>query len=509
MKVKQKSVCGNCRQRKLGCDGKHPECSQCTLTGRKCPGYPQEWTFVQQSIPSTEALHQNQFSQNGATGASHSCQESVKSTPPRQISHDATAQHSFAAVKIPDIISASPEELAFIVVENYIPKDDLPFLSHGSNNNGSSRICGSWVEVLPRLANTSSKEGVFFLSLKALAFAIASNKYPQKVSNLNATTVYSAAICALRRQLAAVSQPFNAELAASIMCLSLAEGMFPGMGRGISTHIKGVGQLMKAHGPNHYQAGLLHKLFVGFRPLLVLDAFRFREPTFLAEKQWASIPFAFSNTSLMQDFLSEVAIMPNYLNAVDQLMANPDDGSADNVTEVCFAFVECIDRLEQWEQMLQREEGAPYEISAGVHAAQAINPGITGHTLWYPSVTTANVCTHLWAIRIVCLKEIDKLRATFSSIVEACIPAKFCSVEYQQNQVLTLSKLICHSMEYLLQDDLKFFGPASTLFPLKVAYDSFRERGRGQEGYIKFCKSVVSRLDAKGLRSIPALIYAQ
>jgi hypothetical protein len=211
----------------------------------------------------------------------------------------------------------------------------------------------------------------------------------------------------------------------------------------------------------------------------------------------------------MQDFLSEVAIMPKYLNAVDQLMANPDDGSADNVTEVCFAFVECIDRLEQWEQMLEREEGAPYEISAGVHAAQAINPGITGHTLWYPSVTTANVCTHLWAIRIVCLKEIDKLRATFSSIVEACIPAKFCSVEYQQNQVLTLSKLICHSMEYLLQDELKFFGPASTVFPLKVAYDSFRERGRGQEGYIKFCKSVVSRLDAKGLRSIPALIYAQ
>ncbi|GIK00269.1 hypothetical protein Aspvir_004289 [Aspergillus viridinutans] len=417
---------------------------------------------------------------------------------------------NFATIKIPDIISASPEELAFIVVENYIPKDDLPCLSDDSNNNGCSRICGSWVEVLPRLANTSSQEGVFFLSLKALAFAIASYKYPQKVSRLDATTVYSAAICALRRQLAAISQPFNAELAASIMCLSLAEGMFPGMGPGISTHIKGVGQLMKAHGPNHYQAGLLHKLFVGFRPLLVIDAFRFREPTFLAEKQWASIPFAFSNTSLMQDFLSGVAIIPNYLHAVDQLMANPDDGSADNVSEVCFAFVEWIDRLEQWEQMLEREEGAPYEISSeGEHPSQAINPGITGHTLWYPCVTMANVCTHLWAIRIVCLKEIDKLRATFSNILEACIPAKFCSVEYQQNQVLTLSKRICHSMEYLLQDELKFFGPASTVFPLKVAYDSFRECGRGQEGYIKFCRSIVSRLDAKGLRSIPAAIYAQ
>ncbi|KAF4233825.1 hypothetical protein CNMCM6805_009042 [Aspergillus fumigatiaffinis] len=473
-------------------------------------GYPQEWTFVQQSIPSTEAWHQNKISQNGATGGSHSRQESVKSTPPRGFSHDATAQHSFATTEIPDIISASPEELAFIVVENYIPKDELPFLSYGSNNSSCSRVCGSWVEVLPRLANTSSQESVFFLSLKALAFAIASHKHPQKVSNLDATTVYSAAICALRRQLAAESQPFNAELAASIMCLSLAEGMFPGMGPGISTHIKGVGQLMKAHGPNHYQAGLLHKLFVGFRPLLVIDAFRFREPTFLAEKQWTSIPFAFSNSSLMQDFLSEVAIIPNYLHAVDQLMVNSDDGSAENVTEVCFAFVEWVNRLEQWEQMLEREEGGTYEKSSeGEQAAQAINPDITGHTLWFPSVTIANVLTHLWAIHIVCLKEIDKLRATFSSIVEPCIPAKFCSVEYQQNQVLTLSKRICHSMEYLLQDELKFFGPASTVFPLKVAYDSFRECGTSQEGYIKFVNSIVSRLDAKGLREIPAAIYEQ
>lgn len=60
-------------------------------------------------------------------------------------------------------------------------------------------------------------------SLKALAFTITFHRYPQKVSSLDATTAYSAAICALRRQLAAESQPFNAELAASIMCLSLAE----------------------------------------------------------------------------------------------------------------------------------------------------------------------------------------------------------------------------------------------------------------------------------------------
>ncbi|KAF7118791.1 hypothetical protein CNMCM5793_008416 [Aspergillus hiratsukae] len=476
MKVKQKSVCGNCRKRKLGCDGKHPECSQCTLTGRKCPGYPQEWTFVQQNIPATEASHQIQIPANGATGGSRQESVKIKGSPSLHISRDANAQHGVTTVKIPDVTSASPDELAFIVLEHYIPRDELPFLSYDSNVNRCSRICGSWVEVLPRLANTSSQDSVFFVSMKALAFAIAAYKDPQRVSTLDATRVYSAAICALRRQLAAKSQPFDAELAASIMCLSLAEGMFPGSVEGMSAHIKGVGQLMKAHGPNHYQAGLLHKLFVGFRPLLVIEAFRCRQPTFLAEKQWTSIPFAFSNTSLMQDFLSGVANIPNYLHAVDQLMVNPDDASPEYITEVCFGLVEWISRLEEWEQTLEREEGGPYDISSGKeHAAEAINPGITGHTLWYPSVTAANVSTHLWAIRIVCLKEIDKLNATFGRTVEACLPTEFCNVEYRQNQVLTLSKRICHSMEYLLQDDLQFFGPASTVFPLKVVYDCFRE----------------------------------
>jgi hypothetical protein len=241
----------------------------------------------------------------------------------------------------------------------------------------------------------------------------------------------------------------------------------------------------------------------------VIDAFRFRQPTFLAEKQWTSIPFAFSNSSLMQDFLSGVANIPNYLHAVDQLMVNPAGASPEDITEVCSGLVEWISRLEQWEQTLEREEGAPCDISPGKeYATQAINPGITGPTLWYPSVTTANVSTHLWAMRIVCLKEIDKLNATFGRIVEACLPAELRIVECRQNRVLTLSKRICHSMEYLLQDDLKFFGPASVAFPLKVAYNSFREYGRGQEAYIKFCKATVSRLDAKGLRMMPAAVYS-
>lgn len=45
--------------------------------------------------------------------------------------------------------------------------------------------------------------------------------------------------------------------------------MFPNSTAGLTAHIKGVGELIRSHGPEQYRNGTLHKLFVGFRPLLV------------------------------------------------------------------------------------------------------------------------------------------------------------------------------------------------------------------------------------------------
>jgi hypothetical protein len=45
--------------------------------------------------------------------------------------------------------------------------------------------------------------------------------------------------------------------------------MFRDSAAGLSTHIKGVSQLLQTRGPEQYKTGVLHKLFVGFRPLLV------------------------------------------------------------------------------------------------------------------------------------------------------------------------------------------------------------------------------------------------
>lgn len=64
-------------------------------------------------------------------------------------------------------------------------------------------------------------------------------------------------------------------------------------------------------------------------------------------------------------------------------------------------------------------------------------------------------------------------------------------------------------MEYLLRDEMGLFGPASTYFPLQVAYETFLEdESKGKEG-IAFVKGVVLRLVQKGLRSAPVLVLTR
>lgn len=37
----------------------------------------------------------------------------------------------------------------------------------------------------------------------------------------------------------------------------------------MSTHVNAIGMLLRGYGPEAFGSGVLHRLFVGFRPLLV------------------------------------------------------------------------------------------------------------------------------------------------------------------------------------------------------------------------------------------------
>jgi len=94
----------------------------------------------------------------------------------------------------------------------------------------------------------------------------------------------------------------------------------PTPAKGWSSHVKGAGELSRSPRPDVRSDGINHKLFIGFRPLIVriydftsrqeimltdieqvLEAFDSRKATFLTLRDWQVRPFHLHAPSDMQD----------------------------------------------------------------------------------------------------------------------------------------------------------------------------------------------------------------
>ncbi|KAI3011150.1 hypothetical protein CBS147346_1351 [Aspergillus niger] len=56
------------------------------------------------------------------------------------------------------------------------------------------------------------------------------------------------------------------------MCLCLAEWLVPTSREGWIAHIRGIGRMMEMCGPESFARPVSHQLFIGFRPLVILEA---------------------------------------------------------------------------------------------------------------------------------------------------------------------------------------------------------------------------------------------
>lgn len=306
----------------------------------------------------------------------------------------------------------------------------------------------------------------------------------------------------------------------------------PSTSAALEAHLKGAGQLFQVYGPKACSSGILHTLFAGFRPLLVryfnhsnylevqanicqiFEAFQFRQPTYLASIAWTDVPFSIFSTSPMQSLLNKAAIIPSLMGQSDMLSDKAHKANFGfEVKNVFNRFIDALIDLERWEMDHCQEADRwcywPSNISVCPDTELSI---FYGKPLWYTNVTMANVYTNLWAFQIICFSELERLAAHLPScLIAQDIPlSNPLKLRYAQTYKLALAKQICLSMEYLLRDEMGLFGPASTYFPLQVAYETFLEgEATMQKEGISFVEGVVLRLVQKGLRSAPVLVFTR
>lgn len=117
----------------------------------------------------------------------------------------------------------SQDDSIALVVRNYVPQDTITATSNERICTKQPRICGAWVEVLPSLRNGGGTPNlVLSAAIEALATSITTQKLHPNSNNVESFRSYETALRSLRKSVV-VDGRSDAELLASIMCLSLVE----------------------------------------------------------------------------------------------------------------------------------------------------------------------------------------------------------------------------------------------------------------------------------------------
>jgi hypothetical protein len=243
-----------------------------------------------------------------------------------------------------------------------------------------------------------------------------------------------------------------------------------------------------------------------------VQALRSRQPTFLASQPWIDTPFSHFPPSLMQSLLHEVVILPALLHQSDCVLGNLVQADLSDVSKIFGSITDVLIRLDELETALQKSDQPCYWRCD--HVSQEVQSRASDDThlplFWYPNVTMANAFTHLWAFRIICFSELMRFITHFPCHgQEQPIWTGQLGMEYDdiQAQMIPFAKNISLSMVYLLQEEMRLFGPASTIFPLQMAYKVYKSLGSGHQVDIAYIEGIVDELHKKGLKSARALVF--
>ncbi|KAI9146915.1 hypothetical protein HJFPF1_12943 [Paramyrothecium foliicola] len=213
-----------------------------------------------------------------------------------------------------------------------------------------------------------------------------------------------------------------------------------------------------------------------------------RENTFLADKRWLTVPFSQSGTAPLQNLFRELSSLSSTLNEVDELLKTPSTSSFASACLLFPKFGQFLDSLLDLEETVKNGDGDVDWLP--------LYPLQTGTNIWFPNITSANFFTHLWALRILCIYRMTQLVSRFPSLGAQIMPRHQAAISV--DMVVHLSSLILRSMDFLVSDEFKLSGAASTIMPLYVVRDFIKKEGTRNDELYAWQQRVVQTLRSMG-----------
>ncbi|KAK0758285.1 hypothetical protein N5P37_008681 [Trichoderma harzianum] len=454
--------------------------------GRSCGGYHRQTIFVEGDV----GLRKSRRKAKDVPSSPSSLKGSEKKPRARR-RQTAGPAIKFQVAQADEAFSTEQDYLISVIINNFTPAQERSLVRtvDGTAACLDSRVCGSWVTLLPEITARS------LVHPDVLQFAIKSLGYSILRRTLQALEAYGETLCLLKSSLAMAGEVSFEEILATILCLTLAEVLLGTEHNGWSAHTRGVCKLVQENGPDAFKSGVLHQLFTGFRIFMLLGAIQQRKESFLDEPAWKTEPFSSEPKSLMQSLLDEISGLPSLLQRLDAISSSNREQQKEEIVALFKDFDTQMLRLEDWEANLKTSTDCRV---LWWPVASSLDPE-TSFPISYEFVTilVANTMSHYWSFLLVIQLSISTLLALSkeNGVDVACLWKQRATIS-PENRV-ALAKDICQSMRYHLQPEMGLYGPAATLYPINVALQIFREEKKTKE--VVWCENFIAKLETMGI----------
>ncbi|KAK4232390.1 hypothetical protein QBC38DRAFT_450473 [Podospora fimiseda] len=273
-------------------------------------------------------------------------------------------------------------------------------------------------------------------------------------------------------------QPANltapVSLLAAAMCLLSAEECVPRSLYNWTPHLEGLGYIIGTLPAEAYAEDIAHRLFVEARSALIILGIQFRRSCFLAWREWRFVPFQNIAPSPFEALMSEVSAIPRILDKMHGPGPMTPQLARAMSTEVLIDFRSVLLQLDSWAAGFSSSSGPiPFWYTT-------VSPHSQGKCIWFESVATANALAHFWAFKVLC-------SPTY-------IPS--------QSSIQGYWRVI----DYMMQHNIKFFGPTSVVFLLQVAYKTYRAGGERTSFEFEWCRQKVREIIFGGYKFLGLFI---
>lgn len=196
----------------------------------------------------------------------------------------------------------------------------------------------------------------------------------------------------------------------------------------------------------------------------------------------------------MQQLLSRASKVPGLLERFDAIKDSLKIASFVVVERLWRDFQDTMESLYDWE--LSQWSQNPSALSWARHSKRIVALS-DAKDIWFLNLMVANSLTHCWAFMIIVKTHLSVLGTALDARGRA---NKRSILHPRERSLVSLAGMICDSMTYLLQPEMKLYGPGSAVFTITTAVKVFKSNADQYSARLLHCQQISAQLAALGIR---------